>query len=185
MKLVIKYMLLFLLMVSLGCASNPKPKYSEAELESLNTAVTQKSFEVDARWARPMPDPALTSIANAGLVPQGSTVNRINITGTSSYLRVKNDSVVADLPYYGERQMGGTYNPIKGGVHFKGLAKDFSMEPTKKDSGVAVKFSVNEGPENYQVHIQLYPSGTSNISVVSSHRTPIWYDGTWTPDRLE
>ncbi|WP_421809455.1 DUF4251 domain-containing protein [Flagellimonas sp.] len=181
MKTVIKYMFVVLILGAVGCASNPGSKVSAAELEALNNAISQKSIDITARWARPMPDQALTSIANAGLISPGSSINRIDITGSGSYLRVIQDSVMADLSYFGQRQIGGTYNPRKGGIHFKGLAKDFTVEPTKKGDGYTIQFSVNEGVENYQVTAHVFPSQISNISVVSSHRGPIWYDGTWEP----
>ena len=52
--------------------------------------------------------------------------------GTNNFLEVKGDSVSADLPYYGERQIAGSYNNRDVGVQFEGLAKDFELSYNDK-----------------------------------------------------
>lgn len=174
----ITYKIVFLALLMTACASGPKTKATPAELAAFEKMVSSKSFQIDANWAQPMASQGLNSIANAGLLPPGSSVSRIDITGSNGYLRMVGDSVMAELPYFGERRMGGgTYNPQESGVNFKGVPKEFSIEPMKKETGYTMRFKINEGQEGYQAAVQMYPSGYTTIAIASTHRTTIWYQG--------
>lgn len=179
MKTMIKWGMFLSLAVAMSCASSSKA--TPEEKAALDKMVTEKQFEVKATWAQPMANQSLSNIANAGLLPPGSTANRIDITGTGGYLRVVNDSVKAELPFFGERRMGGGYNTKDTGIHFEGIPKDFSLEPMQKMEGYTLKFSISEGAEAYQVVAQLYPNRSARLAVASSQRTNIWYQGTLAP----
>lgn len=166
-----------LILFAMACASGPKTQASPAELAAFEKLISDKSFQIDANWAQPMASQGLNSIANAGLLPPGSTASRIDIMGSNGYLRVVGDSVMADLPYFGERQMGGAYNPQKGGIQFKGIPKEFTIEPNKKGEGKTLRFNITHDQEAYQVIAQIYPSNFSTFTIASTHRTTIWYQG--------
>ncbi|MEZ4810885.1 MAG: DUF4251 domain-containing protein [Allomuricauda sp.] len=178
MKRFAQYLFLMLLTTVLGCASHPKSTATPAQIEALDTMVSNRSIEIDAKWARPLATQSLNNISNAGLLPYGSTANRIDLSGSTSYLRVLSDHVEAKLPYYGEQQMGGPYNPNNAGIEFEGTPKDFVLEPNEKNGGYTMKFAVNQGAENFQVTAQLFPSHSCTFNIVSSHRRSIQYDGT-------
>ena len=163
------------IVLTASCASTYKA--TPEEVAALDQMVTNKHFEITATWAQPMASQSLNSIANAGLLPQGSTASRIDISGTGGYLRMVGDSVMADLPYFGERRMGGYYDPKQVGIKFKSIPKEYSLEPATKGAGYFLKFKVNEGTEAYQVVAQLFPNRTARIAMSSSHRTNIWYQG--------
>lgn len=176
---ILKLYAFFILMLCIAsCASGPKTMATPAELAAFEKMVSNKSFQIDATWAQPMASQGLNSIANAGLLPPGSSASRIDITGTRGYLRVVGDSVMADLPYFGERQMGGGYNQRQSGIKFDGIPKDFSMEPAKNGTGHTLRFNISEDQESFQVVAQLFPSKSGTISIASTHRTTIWYQGT-------
>ena len=168
MRTLVKYCMLILVVVTIGCAGT-KTTASPEEIEALDNLVAKRSFEINARWARPMPSAALNSISNARLLPYGSNANRIDITSNSSYLRVVNDSVMADLPYFGERQMGGGYNSNGTGVQFEGVPQGFVIEPNAKTKGYTIRFNISNGTESYQVMGQLFPSRSSSFSIASTH----------------
>ena len=178
MKMFVKSISVFMLILVFGCASSSKFSATAEEKEFLNTLIANRSFEINADWASPMATQSLTSVANAGLIPPGSTVTRINITGTASYLRIMGDSVKAQLPYYGERQMGGgIYNQNKTGIQFEGIPRDFSVLSNPKSNGQTMKFTISENGESFDVTAELFPSLSSTITIASSHRTTIWYNG--------
>lgn len=179
MKTLFKSIALVAIVFAAACSSTYKA--TPEELAALDQMVTDKHFEIRATWAQPMASQSLNSIANAGLLPQGSTASRIDIAGTGGYLRMVGDSVMADLPYFGERRMGGYYDPKQVGIKFKGIPKEYSMEPASKGSGYVLKFKVNEGTEAYQVVAQLFPNRSARIAMSSSHRTNIWYQGNLSP----
>ncbi|WP_228236058.1 DUF4251 domain-containing protein [Allomuricauda sp. M10] len=167
------------LFILAGCSATYQA--TPEEVAALDQMVRDQRFEIQATWAQPMASQSLNSIANAGLLPQGSTASRIDISGSRGYFRMVGDSVKADLPYFGERRMGGTYNPQQTGVKFEGIPKEYSLEPATKGTGYIIKFNVNQGTEAYQVVAQLYANRTARIAMSSSHRTNIWYQGTLAP----
>ncbi|MGW9686316.1 DUF4251 domain-containing protein [Flagellimonas sp. 2504JD1-5] len=154
-------------------------------MEALNTLVADKSFVIDVIAARPLATGSVSRVANSGLLPPGSNVSRIDLTGMSSYLRVVGDSVAADLPYYGERQMSAPYNSNNTGIRFEGIPRDFEIIPNDKTSGYTVKFRISDGPEAFDVAAQLLPDKSSTININSTHRTAIWYNGTVSKYSLE
>jgi hypothetical protein len=124
-----------------------------------------------------MASQSFNSIANAGLLPPGSTASRIDIAGTGGYFRLVGNSVKANLPFFGERRMGGGYNQNQTGIEFDGIAQDLSISDMKKGDGKTIRFNIKEKTESYQVIAQLYPGGTARLTVSSSHRTNMWYQG--------
>jgi len=176
MKSILKFGVYLFLLMSVACASS-KDQSSPEAIAALDKMIQNQQFQIDANWAQPMASQGLNSIANAGLLPFGSTASRIDISGSGGYLRMVGDSVEADLPFFGERQLGGFYNQNKAGIKFEGIPKDFSVSPNKKDSGKTMRFNISNESENYQVIAQLYPNGNARLTVSSSHRTNIWYQG--------
>ncbi|UII79492.1 DUF4251 domain-containing protein [Flagellimonas sp. CMM7] len=177
MKTFGKYIWSMLIIVVAGCASNPKPSATAQEIEVLNNLVSGRSFEIKANWANPLATGSINSIANAGLLPNGSTANRIDLSGSASYLKVIGDKVEANLPYFGERQMGGTYNSNNTGIQFEGVPKSFEIVPNQKTRGYTMRFTISSATETYQVMAELTPSLSSNLNINSTHRTAIWYTG--------
>ncbi|AWX46149.1 hypothetical protein HME9304_03181 [Flagellimonas maritima] len=161
----------------IGCASNPKPEYSKEQVERLDQIVSNNSFAITARWAWPLATGSLGNLANAGLLPWGSTASMIDISGSNNYLHILKDSVVAKLPYYGERQMGGTYGNTNNGIQFDGAPKNFRMTKNDDGKGYKLDFLINNNMETYDVNVNLYPNLQSRINITSSHRTTISYKG--------
>ncbi|NAS13671.1 DUF4251 domain-containing protein [Poritiphilus flavus] len=166
----------------IGCGSGKSTTFED--IDNLENMVYSKAFTIEAEWAIPMTTGSLTTIAGSGLLPIGSTINRINIQGQYNHLTVKGDSVSAYLPYYGERQMGGGYNSAQG-VQFNGLAKDYSVVKNEKKNSQTVSFQVNNKTETYQVTATLYPNRVGQILVNSSQRFAIRYEGTITEIKEE
>ncbi len=174
MKALATYGFSILILFVTACASAPKA--TPAELAAFEKLISAKSFQIDATWAQPMASQGLNSIANAGLLPRSAS--RIDIAGSGGYLRIVGDSVMADLPYFGERQMGGGYNQQKGGIEFNGVPEDFTIEPNKKENGKILRFNISQNQEGYRVIAQIYPSNYTTLTIASTHRTTIWYQGT-------
>ncbi|WP_420601806.1 DUF4251 domain-containing protein [Flagellimonas sp.] len=178
MKTLSKIAAVILTISLLACASHSKNVATTAEIDALQKLTSEKSFEIIANWARPLATGSLNRVANAGLIPLGSTANRIDVTGNGSYLRVLGDSVAADLPYFGERQMGGgPYNSNEAGIKFEGIPRDFELIPNDKSKGYTMNFTITEGTETFQVSAKLFPSNSSSINIISSHRTAIGFEG--------
>lgn len=177
MRTLLRLGIWILMVAAMGCGGT-KTIASAEEIEALDNLVANRSFEIQARWAKPMPSQALNSISNARLLPYGSNANRVDITGNSSYLRLVDNRVEADLPYFGERQMSGGYDPQRTGIQFEGTPENLQIQQNSKTKGYTMRFDINNGIESFQVVAQLMPSRASSFSIISSHRTQIRYDGT-------
>ncbi len=171
------YCILLLFIMLLSCAAKQRSAETLDKIEDLNALVSEGDYQINVNTARPLATGSINRIANSGLLPRGSNVGRIDLVDTASYLRVFNDSVAADLPYYGERQMGAPYNQDRAGILFKGVPQKFEVIPNAKTSGYIVNFIINNATESFNVTVRLLPDLSSAINVNSSHRTAIWYNG--------
>ncbi|WP_350285862.1 DUF4251 domain-containing protein [uncultured Croceitalea sp.] len=160
-----------------ACSATKTAKYSETELSNFKTLVESQRFNFNPRWANPMGTQSLNAIANAGLLAPGSTVNRIDLIGTAGFFTVKGDSVMADLPYYGERQMGGAYNPNDIGINFEGVPRKFKLTFNEKKQAYEIKFDINNGTEVFNVNGVLFPNKKAMLFINTSQRLTIQYQG--------
>jgi len=167
----------FILMLTIIACSSTKSTATPEEMAAMEKIISTKQFEIKTNWAQPMASQSLNNIAAAGMLPPGSTASRIDISSTGGYLRMMGDSVKADLPYFGERQMGGGYNQGNTGIKFDGIPEDLSIEPNKKGDGKIIQFNINNKTEAFQVIAQVYPAGMARLTVSSSQRDNIWYQG--------
>ncbi|MBZ9650489.1 DUF4251 domain-containing protein [Psychroflexus montanilacus] len=150
---------------------------SSEDKARLDKIIEDRYFEIEADVARPLVTNALNQLANAGLYRPGDNAAQINLQGNSNYFRFEGDSVSADLPYYGERQMGGGYNS-NSGIEFEGVPKNLKIEKEADKNEYSIKFDIKEDSENYQVTLTIYSNLKALINVNSSQRFPIRYDGT-------
>lgn len=169
-------MMMFTVILSclIGCTSSKAP--SEAEISQLQGFMQQKSFEFNADWANPMATRSLNSISNAGLFPPGSNAGRINLIGNPNYLRIKGDSVSGYLPYYGERQFNAGYGSASG-IEFDGVAESYTGAYDSKEKAYKIQFKTRNNAERYTIIMLIYPNKKANVSVASSDRFSIRYDG--------
>ena len=157
---------------------NQKNVPSPQALETLSQLATNKAFRVKAQWANPLSTRSMNSVAASGLLPPGSSPNRIDIVGTTSYLEVRNDSVFGYLPYYGERQFGTVYNSAESGIQFKGIPKTLDIHFNEKKQRYDFSFAVvNKSGEQFDVNGSLFPNEKANFYINSTERLTIGYTG--------
>lgn len=166
-----------LVIALVSCSSSKRAKYSQAEIDKLHVRMEHDSLHFTARWALPMGTQSMNSIGASGLLPPGSSVNRIDLIGSNSYLIVKGDSVEAHLPYYGERQIAGIYNANDAGIRFKGVPRDFEMEFNEKRKAYEMAFSINDDDEAFDVNAVFFPNNKVSLYINSSQRLTIQYQG--------
>ena len=143
----------------------------------LNEWIADRSFEIESNFAMPMNTTAVNAVLNSGILGPGNNSNQISLIGTSNYVKIKGDSIEANLPYFGERRMGGGYNPREAGITIDGLLKDYQIE-TKRGMYV-IRFDAKDtqGNEMYSFTLNLSPNQNANMSVNSSQRTNIQFRG--------
>ncbi|TDQ25559.1 DUF4251 domain-containing protein [Tenacibaculum caenipelagi] len=173
-----KYSILIcMVFILFSCASSKNT--TQAEIDNLKTLIQSKTFEIESEWAEPQVTYAMTQIANAGMLPTGSNAGNISLIGNSNFFRMKGDTVAAYLPYFGERQAGGSYGGRDSGIEFEGVPKDLVISEDKENS-YKINFKIkdkNTTTENYNVVVRVYPSLSSTIYVNSTQKRSISYRG--------
>lgn len=169
------FQLIFFSVILCSCASS-KQNTSAEDLQKLDNLVESKFFEIILDQASPSSTSSMNFMAQSGLLPYGSSVSRINLIGHSNYLRFEGDSISADLPYYGERQIGGGYNSDQS-IVFDDKPKDLVIEKNEEKNFYNIEFSINKDTESYKVNLKIYPNLKADIFVNSSHRLGINYGG--------
>lgn len=89
------------------------------------------AFKITSNWANPMVTTSMNALNNSGLIAPGSTANRFYISQGSNHLTIDGSKVDVDLPYFGERRMGGGYNDDNG-IIYKGDIENLSVEFDEK-----------------------------------------------------
>lgn len=150
---------LFLLLIS--CGTGKKMDWVKINnYNELRDVVYNGEFEIENDWANPL---------------SGSM---IDIVGNPNYLRFENDSVDLFLPYFGVRHAGGNYGGREAGIKYKGIAEDLQITEADDRSKIEIEFEAEEGTENYDFRITLFPNGNTSTFVSSSERNSISYRGT-------
>ncbi|THD69601.1 DUF4251 domain-containing protein [Robertkochia marina] len=174
MKRLFVFCLLVLLMVSCGSSkSEPTPE----ELSSLKALLEERDFEFQALWALPQTTREMAALANAGLLRNGDTPNRINLVGNPNYLRMTGDSVDVNLPYYGVQRMNVSLDPRKNGFNFHKPYQGFELTYKPEKQLYEVRFEVTDKTNSYWMILTVYPGRTAYLKVNSSNRDFINYEG--------
>lgn len=171
-RLKIQWILGFTLLI-FGCGTTQKIVEPNAELDQM---VAERTFRIDAEWVRPLVTNSLSQVVSSGLLPPGNTAGQINIAGDGSYFKMEGDSVTADLPYFGERQMSGGYNN-RTGIAFDGEPQDLKIVKNEEKQTYELDFNIRNESEVYRVKIWLFHQTRATILVNSSQRFSIRYDG--------
>ncbi len=156
-----------------GCSSTGKTHVTNTALDDL---MQKKTVEMAIRTAEPMVTQAMAQIANSGLLQPGNNISRIDLSGQGYFIKIVGDSVSANLPYYGERQMGGGYN-ANTGIVFEGITDDLEITKNDKNASYSIQFSTSDTSETFNVTTVIGTQWNSSTDIQSSHRTRIRYSG--------
>lgn len=164
---------IILSIVFMNCGPGKRVATAE-ELEKVHAVVKMDTLKIRSQWANPL---NANDIINIGLLPPDSAAGNINLIGNPNYFKIIGDSLSIFLPYYGRRQLGGTYNPSEVGIAFEGKPKVFKQEFNEKRNRYEYYFEVNTNKENLQINLSIFPNLRTDIKISSSHRTFISYSG--------
>lgn len=169
---------IFFSLVLLGCGGAKNLESTVAEREALQKMITDNSFEIVSQWA--LLTNTLPPLFSTGmLLPPGSTGNNINLTGNANFLKKQGDSIAAYLPFFGVRQMGGSYGGTSdSAIEFEGVPSKYKSHYNEKRKRHEVSFAIRNGTESFVVNVFLFDNLRSSIQISSSHRSMITYRGT-------
>ena len=142
--------------------------------QKMSALVESGSYEVTLDFANPM---ASTELNTLRLLSPDNTGNRMDISGNVNHIKYSEDSLDVRLSYYGTRFSGVTDISGGGGIVFKGKPENYKTSFNEKKQRTTISFGIRERAESYDVIIEVYPSSKAFLSINSSQRSSITYDG--------
>lgn len=151
-----KTMLFMLSLLLISCGST-QTAIEEGEMSQVQQWANDKQFTIESDYANPL---------------RG---NQISLIGNTNFLTFNQDNVSAYLPFYGQRQSG---NVLDGGpIEFEGNPKDVELIYNQRKKSSIISFTISEKGESYKVTVTLYDNKNSTITVNSSQRDFMRYEG--------
>jgi hypothetical protein len=96
---------------------------------------------------------------------------------TSEYdLRVKKDSVIAWLPYFGRVYMDVPYNPTDDGIKFSSTKFDYKITEKKK-GGWIIAIVLHDVRRTQNLLLDVSTNGSATLQATSNSRDPITFLG--------
>lgn len=179
MKHVLTYSIL--LVMCFGCGSNREfTAQDQQDYEDLQDLVASKSFQIVSTTAMPRASVAFSKVANSNILGPGNNAGHIDITANGNVLVVDGDSIRGNLPFFGERNFGGSYGNNHTGIEFDDIPQNYKVTPNNKKHLVDISFKITDeyqSNERYDMVITLYPNNKSTIRVQSTGRSSIEYNG--------
>lgn len=131
------------------------------DFEKMKNLIDEKVYSFEAEWAT---------------TQQGQ---RINLITNPNFMRISKDSADIRLPYFG---IGHTstmaYSSSDGGgIVFNGEIENYEVSVDEKKKKIIIKFLTNSKIESANFLLTVFKSGSSQLSVSSSIRSNITYEG--------
>ncbi len=147
------------------------------QFAALKELVATKSFVVAVESAYPLQTYAVMQVTNALLQNTGNTGSRIPLIGNGDYIKIKGDTVQAELAYYGEVRMVSSLNPRDSGINFEGVPSTFDVTENEKKQTIKLEFEIKSKSDLFSVIMQLYANKRAIVFINSMTRTSIRYEG--------
>jgi hypothetical protein len=167
-----RIVVVFLVVFSMGCKSTATP----SEIKTLKTAVANKNFEANFNFATPVALANVRGLEN--ILPPGSNTANISLLNIPNHFTVKNDSLKIDIPYYGEQQIALAFKSDNG-IKYMGKVGKMKARFNAKKNKYILEYWIDAKDENLRATLTLFANYKSSMSLNSSHRTTINYNGTW------
>lgn len=155
------YLLLLLsatcLMLNVSCASTQTSAEKQAQALEIRKKVENGDFTFNATYAYP------TGFRSMYLSPYYD-------------VKVKPDTVVAYLPYYG-RAYSAPMDPTEGGIKFTSTDFDYNVKPGKKSGNWLVDIRFNDTKREILFFFDIWENGTARLNVTDTNRQSISFNG--------
>ncbi len=149
------------------------------QFEKLQALIESKAYQIDINAIYPFSTAATTQVLNAVLFPSGNSAARIDVRGNGNHIKISEDKVKANLAFFGERQIGsGNYGRNSSGILLDDSIQGYVVTKNEKKKTLTIKFSANDGVENFTITIIANTNQRASVTVNSSHLNRISYDGT-------
>ncbi len=160
--------------ISIFCAIlflNSCETQSNIAPEEMNNLLQTKEFTFRAEKANPT-NYDVVKVLNS--LPNSSASQILNLDSVYS-LEIKKDEIIVQLPYFG-RMYNPTYSTGKDSYRF--TSKDFTMTEVLGKKGSTIFTIMPKDQQNVRrMELEVYKNGKAYLSVDSSDRQSISYDG--------
>ena len=173
MQIVFRFLLITVFITS---AYSCKSTATITEIDTMKRIVLAKKIKIIANSATPIAFANTRGLEN--LLPPGSNVANINLINIQNHILIKGDSLLIDLPYYGELQIVSGYNS-DAGINFDGIPTTSKFVFNERKKSYQLDFETKLQNESLRMSIKLFPNKRSSFVINSSSRTTITYDGKW------
>ncbi|WP_158826245.1 DUF4251 domain-containing protein [Mucilaginibacter lacusdianchii] len=178
----IKYILTLLIAVAFFNGSgfaqdSTKVARKAAKAADIKRLIDSKRFIFQAQYANPLGGGVTTL--------NGRLINITpNVSGSSGHVylnynydvRVRPDSVIAYLPYFGRTTFAPAYNPSDNGVKFTSTKFGYDVKTTKKGNTV-ITITPQDAGYNRKMTFTISPQGSATLQMIITNRDAISYDG--------
>ncbi|WP_394748856.1 DUF4251 domain-containing protein [Spongiimicrobium salis] len=132
-----------------------------AAYEETKALVTEGAFFFRGDWAHPLGG------------------QRISLINNYNELKLQEGNLKAFFPYFGVVHRLGRYPNNGGGIQFELPVEesDYAMEIDDEKRRILISFSVENDSEFFNVTMAIYGEGRTFITVASSNRQSIKYNG--------
>lgn len=134
-----------------------KAEAAQKEYAEMKTLIDSGAYTFVADWAN----------------SQGG--GRINLMTNPNYLKMDNERADAYLPYFGVVQVPSVSG--KGGIEFSGLVENYQVEYIDKKQKALIRFNAKDEAESFNITLTVFQNKNSYLTVSSSGRNSINYDG--------
>ena len=161
----------------LGRDTTKKPNKADrqaikaAELKKL---LDSKKFTFRAQYANPL---------GGGITSLNGQLISISPTGTGHiYLnydydvKVRPDSVISVLPYFGRTFFAPSLNPTENGISFTSTKFDYEAKTGKKGNTI-ITITPEDANYNRKLILDVADNGVATLQMIITNRTAISYDG--------
>jgi hypothetical protein len=162
MKTRISVLIIALFAVILNLAAQDKPaKLSKEEKKA------QKEKEVEALISS-------GEYMFVGRYANPTGMKQVSLATNPNYLKVQPELIDSQMPFYGTGYSTTGYGS-DAGMKFKGKPESFTSEKGKKSW--QIEASVSDQSDIYKIYLEVFPSGSAQLSITSNRRSTISYSG--------
>jgi hypothetical protein len=152
-----------------------KPDRKSLKAEEVKKLLDNKRFIFQAQYANPLGGAVATLNGRLiNLSPNGSSLIYLNYNYD---FKIRPDSIIANLPYYGTTQFDAGYNPASGnGVEFTSTKFGYESKTGKKGN-TTITITPQDAKYNRKFILEVFSNGNATLQAIITNRNAISYSG--------
>jgi hypothetical protein len=151
-----------------------KQERKKMKAEEVKRLLESKKFTFQAQYANPL---------GGGVTSLNGRLINISPTGSGHIylnyyydLKVRPDSVISFLPYFGRTTFAPSLNPSDAGVKFTSTKFDYETKAGKKGNSI-ITITPKDAGYNQKMILEVSSNGSATLQLIITNRTTISYDG--------